>query len=203
MSEQRKSQFVARMTCGSSWEWLEALLETQFSHPPGDSQLCRARTVHNANPVWQASRQLRSISPQQLNPCPLPNSSVTNTEGGALPHWQASPLAAMPELGRLNNKSLCGLERKATLYLLCAGLYTHPSPWNVERREDVGPKAPVKRETVLRLPSHRGCSGVTPARIQLYSEELRTYMLVVRIHPNLHTKRSSVTSSISLYLTKK
>lgn len=93
MSEQRRRQFIARMTCGSSWEWLEALLETQFSHPPGDSQLCRACTVHNANPVWQASRQLRSISPQQLNPCPLPNSSVTNIEGGPVHtdrphHWQ-------------------------------------------------------------------------------------------------------------------
>lgn len=50
----------------------------------------------------------------------------------------------MPELGRLNNKSLCGLERKATLYLMYAGLYTQLSPCRVEKREEVGPEAPVK-----------------------------------------------------------
>lgn len=107
----------------------------------------------------------------------------------------------MPELGRLNNKSLCGLERKATLYLLYTGLDTHPSPWNVERREEVEPKAPVKREPVLQLAPHRGSSGATPARRQLYSAELRAYMLVVRIYPNLHAKQSSVTSSKNLHIT--
>lgn len=63
--------------------------------------------------------QVRSISHPQLNPCPLPNSStVTNAKGGGLctdiPHHQQQ----CQELGCLNNRSLCGRERKGALYLL-------------------------------------------------------------------------------------
>jgi hypothetical protein len=49
----------------------------------------------------------------------------------------------MPELGCMNNKPLCGLEKKAVLYLLCGAVHHIPAP----AKEKVGMKTGIKLET--------------------------------------------------------
>lgn len=104
---------------GSSWSCWKCSWRSNPLTPWVTQDLCRAH-MYNANPVWQASQ----ASPIDFSSATQPLSSPKQLHSdkcwrrGALHMDSPDRHQQCQELGCLNNRSLCGRERKGALYLL-------------------------------------------------------------------------------------